>query len=698
MTDSLSINSSDLILQRNKGKRLHRRTQSTFDLNWTNAPVKETNSEEFTNEMVKIHNILDADITQKILDVAQVPEDDDREVIVDDIDEIPITMGIAPKLNSENNPMSLIKRRNLSTMIPGSGTHCPIRKINLFLELQNIDDLTGLDTIYERKNSVESIDMETLDTLPSNQQIGEQSLERITPSIFADSLKDISKQYSTDAILPPPPSSKQGNSKVGEKKPTHSRQSSADLAMPRSRKESFEIWEKKDSAKLGKPSHSKHTSIDWNNKENSRQENKAVKSPDNFLQRNNSKPTHAKKLSLNIPRNVGKQSTLCLQNVNGTNLNVTNSRPQTSKPVLTKIKPEEKKPKKFTENTKYFATLPHKDCEKRIQEFMQQEEDFVDTRNKFIKELNNINLEKRKNSYYNKATTINNNGTGAGKITRHTRNVTSVIGPAATNNSSKNEYKTSTHGQNLRRQERKRSDSQGRKSLSTSPFRKVSPNLSSYTTSKEASRPESRAGVKGEQMKKIMKADIETTFEPGNQRRGAVTPKVSRGLENSMQKLIEKTDILEEQVSSILQFVSSFKSEEALLRERVKTQEDQIKTLQETLFKYEEEMTNLKANGVCKTEGDCESRGRLKKDASEVRIMTTADTASFESPFTEPSSWYLSCKETKNKGKISPFSTTSSGHTNSGKNDSKKAPDGFLNEYKNFMKKGLLAQPTNKKR
>jgi len=473
-------------------------------LNFINAAVKESNTEEFTNEMVKIHNILDADITQKILDVAaHNPEnDDDREVIVDDIDEIPMTMGIAPKLNSDNNPMSLIKRRNLSTMIPGSGTHCPIRKINLFLELQNIDDLTGLDTIYERKNSVESIDMETLDTLPSNQQIGEQSIERITPSIFADSLKDISKQYSTDAILPPPTSSKQGNSKVGDKKPTHSRQSSADLAMPRSRKESFEGWEKKEGVKLGKPSHSKHASIDWNNKENSRQENKPVKSPDNFLQRNDSKPTHAKKLSLNIPRNGGagaKQSTLCLQNVNG----VLNSRPQTSKPVLTKIKPEDKKPKKFSENTKYFATLPHKDCEKRIQEFMQQEEDFVDTRNKFIKELNNINLEKRKNSYYNKATTINPNN----KITRHTRNVTSVIG-SNISSTTKNESKPSTN--NVRRHERKRSDSQGRNtgSLSTSPFRKVSPNLSSYTTSKEVSRPESRAT--GEQKKEQMKKNYES--------------------------------------------------------------------------------------------------------------------------------------------------------------------------------------------
>jgi len=94
--------------------------------------------------------------------------------------------------------------------------------------------------------------------------------------------------------------------------------------------------------------------------------------------------------------------------------------------------------------------------------------------------------------------------------------------------------------------------------------------LSNYTTSKEVSRPESRAAEtrKGEQMKKIMRSDIETTFEPGVPRKGSVTPKVARGgLENSMQKLIEKTDILEEQVSSILQFVSSFKSEEALLRE-----------------------------------------------------------------------------------------------------------------------------------
>jgi len=584
MTDTLSINSSDLIQQRNKGKRLHRRTQSTFDLNFASSsvPEKESNAEEFTQEMIKLHNILDANVTQKILDVVQIDEDD-REVIVDDIDEIPITSAIAPKLNSENNPMSLIKRRNLSTMIPGSGTHCPIRKINLFLELQNIDDLTGLDTIYERKNSVESIDMETLDTLPSNQQIGEQSIERITPNIFSDSLKDISKQYSSDAILPPPASSKMTNSKVSDKKPTHSRQSSADHAMPRSRKESFEgCWDKKDGVKMGKPTHSKHASIDWNNKENSRQENfdnKTLKISEHLFQRNGSKPTHAKKLSLNIPRNAnGKPSNLSIQNVNSTNLNINNSRPQTSKPTTKANKPEEKSTKsskKYTENTKYYATLPRK-----IQEFM-PEEDFVDTRNKFIKELNNINLEKRKNSHYNKATTLTSNT----KITRHTRNVTSVIGNISSSTKNNDSSKSTQNGQNPRsRHERKRSDSQGnfrtfynliklsaggRSSLSTSPFRKVSPNLSSYATSKEASRPESRAAEtrKGEQMKKIMRADIETSFEPGVPRKGSVTPKVSRGLENSMQKLIEKTDILEEQVSSILQFVSSFKSEEALLRE-----------------------------------------------------------------------------------------------------------------------------------
>ncbi len=467
MTDTLPMNHADLIQQRNKIKRAHRRTQSTFDFNFVSSEPeeRESNAEEFTQEMIQTHNILDANITQKILDVVHIAEEDDREVIVDDIDEIPITSAIAPKLNSENNPMSLIKRRNLSTMLPGSGTHCPIRKINLFLELQNIDDLTGLDTIYERKNSVESIDMETLDTLPSNQQIGEQSIERLTPSIFADSLKDISKQYSSDVILPPPASSKTGNSKLSDKKPTHSRQSSADHAMPRSRKESFDgCWDKKDGVKMGKPTHSKHTSIDWNNKENSRQENidnKTLKISEHLFQRNGSKPTHAKKLSLNIPRNAqnGKPSNLSIQNVTGTNLNINNSRPQTSKPTIKAAKPEEKSTKsskKYTENTKYYATLPRK-----IQEFM-PEEDFVDTRNKFIKELNNINLEKRKNSHYNKATTLTNNT----KITRHTRNVTSVIGNIGNISSSTKNNEASNKSNNTEknvrsRHERKRSDSQG---------------------------------------------------------------------------------------------------------------------------------------------------------------------------------------------------------------------------------------------
>jgi len=100
-------------------------------------------------------------------------------------------------------------------------------------------------------------------------------------------------------------------------------------------------------------------------------------------------------------------------------------------------------------------------------------------------------------------------------------------------------------------------------------------------------------------------------------------------------------------------------------------------------------MNNLKARkSVCKTEGDSKKRSCTGKESSDLRLITTTDTSSHESPFTEPSSSYLTCKEiTTKRGKTSPFSTVSSGYnSNSTKNNPTKVTESLLTEYKNFLK------------
>lgn len=100
-------------------------------------------------------------------------------------------------------------------------------------------------------------------------------------------------------------------------------------------------------------------------------------------------------------------------------------------------------------------------------------------------------------------------------------------------------------------------------------------------------------------------------------------------------------------------------------------------------------MSNLKARkSVCKTEGDSRKTYCLGKENSDARVITTTDTSSHESPFTEPSSSYLACKETKTKrGKTSPFSTASSGYnSNPIKSNPSKVTENLLTEYKNYLK------------
>lgn len=86
-------------------------------------------------------------------------------MIVDDIDEIPNTGYIIPKSyqSDDGNPLMFIKKRNLSVCTSNLNNTCPVKRIDLLNELKNIDDLIGLNTIMEKRNSMEDIDIEALE-------------------------------------------------------------------------------------------------------------------------------------------------------------------------------------------------------------------------------------------------------------------------------------------------------------------------------------------------------------------------------------------------------------------------------------------------------------------------------------------------------------------------------------------------------
>ena len=64
--------------------------------------------------------------------------------------------------------MSFIKRRNLSACNGPVNNGCPIKKIDLHTDTRRIDDLTGLNTIYEKRNSIEELETEAMEEVNSH--------------------------------------------------------------------------------------------------------------------------------------------------------------------------------------------------------------------------------------------------------------------------------------------------------------------------------------------------------------------------------------------------------------------------------------------------------------------------------------------------------------------------------------------------
>jgi len=161
MTDTIENTHSEMMKLKAKKKTLHRRTQSNTAFDMNNLLGKETHDPELLNQIVKTYDIMDAEKTEKAIEASK-NTDSNKEIIVDDIDEIPNTGYVVPKYHSSNNPMNFIRKRNLST---GSslGTHQPMpRTLDLLNNAEIVSDLIGLNTIFEKRNSLEDIDLAEL--------------------------------------------------------------------------------------------------------------------------------------------------------------------------------------------------------------------------------------------------------------------------------------------------------------------------------------------------------------------------------------------------------------------------------------------------------------------------------------------------------------------------------------------------------
>jgi len=159
MADILVSPHSDMLNMKAKGRSLHRRVQSNtaFDMN---ALLNRRPDPQEYEDLGQTHQIISPDATQRAIEASKNHESE-KEVIVDDIDEIPNMGYIIPKsyTSNGNNPMSFIKRRNLSVCTALLTNTCPIKKIDLLTDAKKINDLTGLNTIYEK--GVEDLETET---------------------------------------------------------------------------------------------------------------------------------------------------------------------------------------------------------------------------------------------------------------------------------------------------------------------------------------------------------------------------------------------------------------------------------------------------------------------------------------------------------------------------------------------------------
>lgn len=130
----------------------HRRTQSNTAYDLCGVLNTHQSQPELIKQIAENYQILDGSNTQKLLEATR-QNTDEKQIIVEDIFEIPNSSAIVPHRKGALNPINFVHRRNLSCSTnEQSSRECTQKRMNY----HNLNDIIGLNVIIERKNSVES--------------------------------------------------------------------------------------------------------------------------------------------------------------------------------------------------------------------------------------------------------------------------------------------------------------------------------------------------------------------------------------------------------------------------------------------------------------------------------------------------------------------------------------------------------------
>lgn len=140
----------------------HRRTKSSYTYDIPGM-LNVSSGDQFTSayEIVQPHTTTNLERTQKAVE-ASTKIATEKHIIVEDIEEVPKSTGyIVPRYpKNDSGPLSIIKRRNLSGSMAAKVNSMENQQPKK-IDAETVNNLTGLNTIHERQQSIESSDFKS---------------------------------------------------------------------------------------------------------------------------------------------------------------------------------------------------------------------------------------------------------------------------------------------------------------------------------------------------------------------------------------------------------------------------------------------------------------------------------------------------------------------------------------------------------
>lgn len=164
MAEEKHLQPNNLFSDVKKGKSFHRRTKSTNDYDFGTMLNIPRSNPGLMEEIAKDLGVADTNATRKAISAASKKQGE-KHVIIEDINEIPKNIGwLVPKNhNAGSNPLQMVTKHNLKSP---SGQVQPAKKLEKFQDQGLVNDLTGLNVILERHQSVESSDFDAIEMTP----------------------------------------------------------------------------------------------------------------------------------------------------------------------------------------------------------------------------------------------------------------------------------------------------------------------------------------------------------------------------------------------------------------------------------------------------------------------------------------------------------------------------------------------------